>query len=158
MIDFYNQTKCGTDVFDQLCGNYTCARACYRWPMRLFFGMLDQAGVNSCILYNCRPSGETQSRREFLKDLVFALIQPHLEEREQTPGLQRNLLSNIRDILSADVIGNNSVAFDTGKMNKRKRCHYSPYETHRKTFYCCTKCNKATCDEHRTTICKECFC
>jgi len=49
---YYNENKCGTDVFDQLCSNYSCARKTLRWPLRLFFGVLDQVGVNSCILWN----------------------------------------------------------------------------------------------------------
>lgn len=50
IISFYNKTKAGVDTFDQMCGNYTTARATKRWPMRIFYGMLDQSGVNSNIL------------------------------------------------------------------------------------------------------------
>ncbi|XP_066583594.1 piggyBac transposable element-derived protein 4-like [Prorops nasuta] len=46
----YNDTKGGTDTFDQLCHAYSVARRTNRWPMRIFFGMLVQAAVNSRIL------------------------------------------------------------------------------------------------------------
>lgn len=45
MIDFYNETKCGTDVFDQLYSNYTCIRRQSNlWPVR-FLGIVSEAGV-----------------------------------------------------------------------------------------------------------------
>jgi len=53
MILFY-KTKGGTDVFDKLCHAHTTARATNRWPMRFFFGILDQAQVNARILYTCK--------------------------------------------------------------------------------------------------------
>ncbi|XP_018404606.1 PREDICTED: piggyBac transposable element-derived protein 4-like [Cyphomyrmex costatus] len=65
---FYNKTKCGTDVFDQLCGNYSCARRSNRWTMRFFLGMLDQASVNASILYNMNVENESRNRIAFLKD------------------------------------------------------------------------------------------
>ena len=46
MITFYNETKYGTDVFDQLFVNYTCVQRSNRWPMHFFWGMIDQTGVN----------------------------------------------------------------------------------------------------------------
>lgn len=51
IILFYNDTKGGTDTFDQLCHAYTVARRSNRWPMRIFYGMLDQAAVNARILW-----------------------------------------------------------------------------------------------------------
>jgi len=54
MIMFYNKTKGSTDTFNQLAKTYTTARVTNRWPMRLFYGMLDQARINAFILYYLR--------------------------------------------------------------------------------------------------------
>lgn len=155
MIDFYNKNKCGTDVFDQMCGNYTCARVSSRWPMRFFLGMLDQAGVNANILYNFLPENELINRRAFLKTLALSLIKPHLQERVTRPGLHRSLANSIREILSATEIEARPM-LGSDKMDKRKRCYYCKIEKDRKTQYCCVKCKKPVCKEHRAVCCFQC--
>ena len=77
-ILYYIENKCGTNVFDQLCSNYSCARRTLRWSMRLFFGILDQARVNSCILWNLIADHEVLCRHEFLKSLVLALVKTRI--------------------------------------------------------------------------------
>lgn len=155
MIDFYNRTKCGTDVFDQLCGNYSCVRRTNRWTMRFFFGMLDQASVNASILYNFLPQNESLSRCQYLKQLALSLMTPHLQDRQQVPGMQKSILLNIREILGSSE--NETGQLVATKMSKRKRCFLCPTEKDRKTNYCCAKCAKATCDEHRISCCTDCF-
>ncbi|XP_046479055.1 piggyBac transposable element-derived protein 4-like isoform X1 [Neodiprion pinetum] len=81
IVGFHNATKGGIDTFDELCKNYTTNRTTKRWPMRLFFGMLDRAGVNSAVLYNLREANPTLARHTFLKELVHGLIKPCLEQR-----------------------------------------------------------------------------
>ncbi|KAG6465263.1 hypothetical protein O3G_MSEX015034 [Manduca sexta] len=82
IIDDYNATKGGVDTFDKMIHNYTTARSTRRWPLRFFFGMLDQAGVNSMILYvetkhpNI-PANKFKSR--FLKKLALQLPEPHMK-------------------------------------------------------------------------------
>lgn len=51
LILFYNSNKGGTDTFDQRCRNYTVARKTNRWPLKIFYAILDHTGVNSVILY-----------------------------------------------------------------------------------------------------------
>ena len=41
MIECYNATKGGVDVFDKMISAYTGAQKTNRWPQRMFFGMLD---------------------------------------------------------------------------------------------------------------------
>ena len=52
IVLFYNDTKGGTDCFDHMCHEYTTARKTLRWPLRFWFGMLDQEEINSMILHN----------------------------------------------------------------------------------------------------------
>jgi len=47
----YNRTKGGVDTVDQLCHRYTVTRPTRRWPMCVFYGMLDIAAVNSLIVF-----------------------------------------------------------------------------------------------------------
>ena len=39
---FYNKEKGGVDSHDQMCSLYTTARKTNRWPMRLFYGMIER--------------------------------------------------------------------------------------------------------------------
>lgn len=154
IVDFYNRTKCGTDIFDQMCANYSCARITQRWTMRFFLGMLDQASVNSSILYNFVPTNESLSRCQFLKNLALSLITPQLYDRLRMPGLQKTVTQNIRYVLNIDEEA--IVDLAPQKMSKQKRCYFCPTEKDRKTNYCCAKCAKPTCDEHRIVFCTDC--
>lgn len=50
-IEFYNETKGGVDSFDQMCKNYSCSRRTRRWPMAVFYGLLNAAGINAFIVW-----------------------------------------------------------------------------------------------------------
>ena len=52
IIQFYNSTKGGVDTVDQLCGNYSVSRRTRRWPLCVFFHLVNIAGVNGQILFN----------------------------------------------------------------------------------------------------------
>ena len=47
----YNACKGAVDTIDQMIGTYSCARTTRRWPMRLFFHLLDTAALNSYIIW-----------------------------------------------------------------------------------------------------------
>ncbi|CAB0043209.1 unnamed protein product [Trichogramma brassicae] len=50
IVRYCNENKGGTNTFDKLCHSYTSAGRTSRWPMRYFYGILDQAIVNTRIL------------------------------------------------------------------------------------------------------------
>jgi hypothetical protein len=83
IIDFYNSTRCGVDTFDQMAHSYTVARKTRRWPLRYFYGMLDQAGINSMILFRLAKRHDKVIRRKFLCELGFQLARSHMERRLQ---------------------------------------------------------------------------
>jgi len=65
---FYNQTKGGVDVVDELKGEYSVSRISCRWSLTIFFSLMNIAGINSQIIYR-ENTGKILSRREFLKNL-----------------------------------------------------------------------------------------
>ena len=95
------------DTFDQMCSNYSVARISSRWPMRIFYGMLDQSGVNSNIIYNLNPNFDSMVRKDFLRELGFDLIKPHLRTRLQIPTLRIVNREMIRNILQLETEHNN---------------------------------------------------
>ncbi|GBP53388.1 PiggyBac transposable element-derived protein 1 [Eumeta japonica] len=68
LILSYNETKGGVDVVDRLCANYNCARATKRWPMVIFYAMLNakamifQRAVNDIPQAHTHPPLSTYER------------------------------------------------------------------------------------------------
>uniref|UniRef100_A0A1A9US35 DDE_Tnp_1_7 domain-containing protein n=1 Tax=Glossina austeni TaxID=7395 RepID=A0A1A9US35_GLOAU len=50
-IRFYNSTKFIVDVTDQIARKYSVKSKCQRWPLQVFFNILDLAGINAWILH-----------------------------------------------------------------------------------------------------------
>lgn len=47
VIQYYNKTKGGVDTMDQMVRTYSCKRRTQRWPMVLWYNMLDVATLNA---------------------------------------------------------------------------------------------------------------
>jgi hypothetical protein len=50
----YNSTKGAVDSFDQQIAYYSCARKTNRWPMRLFYFLLDTASYNAFVAFSLK--------------------------------------------------------------------------------------------------------
>ena len=48
----YNTSKCGGDRADQMLRMYSTKRMTRRWPMAIFYNMIDISALNAFILYN----------------------------------------------------------------------------------------------------------
>lgn len=46
IVEFYNQTKSGVDLVDEMVKNYTVKSSTRRWSLGIFFDFLDKAGLN----------------------------------------------------------------------------------------------------------------
>lgn len=82
MIKFYNATKGGVERFDQMCSNKSSNRKTSRWPMCVFYGIINVATINSYVIlcHNLLLAGRKISpRRDFLKELLFCLVEPWLQ-------------------------------------------------------------------------------
>lgn len=102
-IEFYNETKGGVDSFDQMCKNYSCSRRTRRWPMAVFYGLLNAAGINAFIVwaYACAArGGKTPNRLEFLHKLGLDLSTKFMQERLTIRNLPNDLRVKIESILS----------------------------------------------------------
>ena len=95
----YNRTKGGVDTIDQMCGNFSVSRRSTRWPMTLFFGLLNLAGINALVLYNLSNRDSPHKyRRVFLKSLALSLVKDHLNDR-----MKQNLPPSLKNIISRHV-------------------------------------------------------
>lgn len=154
IITFYNSTKGGVDTFDQMVHNYTVARKTRRWPLRFFFGMLDQAGINAYVLHNLVLKPEKPARKKFLCELGLQLAQPYMQKR-LCGNINIKLRNDIQDILCITPI--QDVSEIPKKKTKYARCHLCDRSKDRKTKIYCVKCEKPICIDHRIDMCKSCL-
>ena len=50
-MEFYNKSKCGLDVADQMARQYSVKAGTHWWPIAVFYNILDLAGTNAFVLY-----------------------------------------------------------------------------------------------------------
>ena len=62
-VTFYNSTKFGVDVVDQMARKYTVNAASRRWPVQFFYNILDLAAINAHILYKLVTGSKISRRR-----------------------------------------------------------------------------------------------
>ena len=125
----------------------------------MFYGMLDQANVNSFILYNLNEENVAMKRMEFIFELSLQLVKLLLVRRLATSTLRVELRHSIEEFLNAGDVPedlNISLEFANNKMSKQKRCNLCPTSLDRKTFYKCLRCDKPMCREHVAKVCCEC--
>ncbi|XP_047543237.1 piggyBac transposable element-derived protein 3-like [Vanessa atalanta] len=150
MITFYNSTKAGVDVVDELCGSYNVSRNSKRWPMIIYYGMLNIAAINATIIFRENQSKDTK-RTDFIRNLGLALVYEHLKMRKD----QKNIPIYIRQRISSQI--NEPLPTPTQNAPGRYiRCGDCPNKKDRKTKYSCASCQKAICMEHATFFCKNC--
>lgn len=156
----YNQTKGGVDALDEKCHNYSTGRRTRRWPMAIFYALLDIAGVNAYVLFNGNSQTHEMDRRNFLVQLGKELVDEHMRRRLQAPKLRKDVKESIQTILGIEQeLSQPSTSGESTPVtkSKRKRCSICPPKTDRKTFHECVKCQVPLCVQCGKMVCPKCF-
>ncbi|UYV77475.1 hypothetical protein LAZ67_15001152 [Cordylochernes scorpioides] len=126
IVTFYNLTKGGVDMVNQMCGTYSVGRRTNRWPLSLFFDVLNVAGINSEIIFkSLNINSPRVPRRIFLKNISLQLFQDHLKIRSQLKNLPRSLHDLI--ILHCKKAESPEIEMSVeSEPKKRKRCYVCP--------------------------------
>ena len=98
MITYYNKNKTGVDTMDQMVTRYTTHRRTQRWPLAMFFNILDVGALVSYIIYyenNKMIQKKTNQRRTFLRQLSEELAKPFIEDRYVNGQIMRNYNTKI---------------------------------------------------------------
>ena len=66
-MQFYNKTKCGVDILDQMARRYSTRAAASRWPVHVFYNVLDLAAINAWTIYR-GVTGEEMSLHALLRN------------------------------------------------------------------------------------------
>ena len=79
-VEFYNKTKSGVDVVDQMARQYSVKAGTCRWPAAVLYNIFDLIGISAFVLYKKR-TGDKVSRRNFLFKLATELREDYIVER-----------------------------------------------------------------------------
>ncbi|KAF4527436.1 hypothetical protein B566_EDAN016066 [Ephemera danica] len=93
IVTFYNKTKGGVDSVDQMVRFTSCKRGTRRWPLSLFYTLIDIAALNAYTIYT-KSTGENVSRFDFLYQLGHTLTLRNVERRSKNlQGVQQNVVT-----------------------------------------------------------------
>lgn len=148
---YYNITKCGVDVADELCASYDVCRNSKKWPLTIFYAILNMSAINGLIIHRINNESNIK-RRRYLKNLGLALVIEHLKVRGNVQSLPRELRKKI-----IQFTGESTEEPPAKKTNARKRCQVCPASKDRKTTHVCEGCNKHICPQHIVPFCANCI-
>jgi hypothetical protein len=155
VLTFYNSTKYGVDMVDKMSALYSCARNTRRWPVVIFYSLLNIAGINAQIIYNSNNiKDKTLKRRQFLRNLALSLTDDYLKLRVNAKNIPRNLKRKVMDIATCEESTNATTSGEDPI--GRKRCHMCTRKENRMTRKFCHKCKKFICLKHGKLICENC--
>ncbi|GLV46045.1 uncharacterized protein CBL_05132 [Carabus blaptoides fortunei] len=154
LLTFYNMTKGGVDTNDKLCATYNVGRRTRRWPVAIFFHLINVCAINALVIYNSGNNGNPLNRREFLKKLGRELAEPFQRERMDDPHIPRNIRKRLYTHFDEETVVEPPAA---AVPKTKKRCHICPRSKNKASRVTCIICNKHVCQEHQRTQCSECY-
>lgn len=164
IILHYNEKKSGVDNMDHLATIFSVKRKTNRWPMAVFYNMVDVAGIAAFVIWislnpNWMDTKKKLRRRVFLQTLGHELCEEYLCLRIQN---HRVLTKSVR--LSLKLIGKDvaepAMPAVPERQQTRKRCRLCPARRDVKTSQVCNKCNRMVCSNHSSKVvtitCEDC--
>ncbi|XP_057696036.1 piggyBac transposable element-derived protein 4-like [Corythoichthys intestinalis] len=133
----YNKTKCGVDAMDQIVRSYTVRAGTRRWPVAVFYNMLDIAALNAQVLHQA-CTGVNERRVDFLVELASELADSHLVEQ------------------SANVKNRPRERPATPEPGKRVKCQVKSRCNSNNTTMRCVDCSRFTCGKCRKELVCKC--
>ncbi|XP_029966199.1 uncharacterized protein LOC115401946 [Salarias fasciatus] len=133
-ITQYNSTKCGVDIMDQMVRQYSARAGTRRWPVTVFYNMVDMAALNA---QAC--TGQKERRADFLMRLASELAESHVMAKKIA---KENALR--KQATTTDEPGKSR------KCQVHHRCKRNPATAQ------CVHCYKFTCGKCRKEVPWEC--
>lgn len=145
----YNRTKSGVDTMDYMTENYTVARTSARWPLTIFYALMNIGGINSQIIYQANTKNKI-SRLQFLKTLGRELMEEHVQNRITIPAVRIEVKSSIRKYFNVQQL-------QESRVKASGRCSFCERSKDRKTTKVCTTCIRLICRDHLISVCPDCY-
>ena len=140
-LNCYNQTKAGVDTLDQVIRFYSVRRRTRRWPLVIFYNILDIACYNALQIFTLKykefklKHGK-RPRRTFISDLTDGIL-----EKYKTYIIDKSIPEP-----------------KVTKFEKKgsKRCFFCPRTKDCKPSSGCDSCKKPACKSNLFNFCKYC--
>ena len=84
-VTFCNKTKCGVDIADTMARQYTVKAGTRRWPVAVFYNIMDLACINAYALCEKKP-GDAISKTNFMFQLATELREAHVQRKTAPPA------------------------------------------------------------------------
>ena len=174
---YYNAAKGGVDGFDKIIALHSVSRKTNRWPMSIFYGMINIAVANAWIIFKGRPHERVCYKQDFMQNIALTMASDWARERyfntrnlemHQKESLKKYF--DIEDHLHQEVLQaplplhvDHGVATLLGshegrkKTDIKKRCRFDPSSSKYSGRVCCDDCEKPICDKHSKVLCKQCI-
>ena len=134
---YYNENKCGVDMMDSMCRQMSTKAGCRRWPLAVFWNILDIAGINAWILFR-KTTNSAIPRRQFLRQMSAELRATSTSpENMPTPT-------------------STSWSSRTTQLGKRVNCQVKATCKRNRTTTLCDSCKRPVCGQCLANICKQC--
>ena len=158
IVEFYNKTKGSVDALDQKVRHHTIYQKTHRWPLAVFYNILDISAYNAYVLFNIRPPAQgiensSRARFKFLCSLGEQLLKPNMLLRAHYHNDLNLPTKNALKVFGVAVASQKIQRRD--KPQQKQRCPLFPHKRDRKV-----KQQRSEYHNHmRTTnnILKNCF-
>ena len=127
-VHYYNSTKVGVDIVDQMARKYSTKAGSHRWHVRVFL-QHSGSGCHKCINTVQRSHGKHIIRRDFILQIAVELQQHYKQIGNNHPSRE--------DDESDD-------DFEAATISKRRQCQVMKCK-YNKTSEQCHKCKLAVC-------------
>ncbi|KRZ73174.1 PiggyBac transposable element-derived protein 4, partial [Trichinella papuae] len=143
MILDYNASKGGVDNMDKMFASYTSQRMTAKWPLVVFYNIIDVSANNGYLLWthcNLEWNASKMYRRcLYLEELGKALVTPQILRGKWLP---RALMSaHLVQKVQSEEQGTSQSTVQAASNKKRSRCQLCDVADN-KTSTRCVKCNK----------------
>jgi hypothetical protein len=143
MILDYNKAKGGVDTFDENIEEFTCRRKTTRWPLLLYYNILDVAAFNAFLLM--RANGYNKTRSEFLRNLTQQLALPFVHQRVLAQRTPRDAKECAKTVFQLNYPETMVISLDKPISNNPGHCGVCGNSARSR----CDSCGKACCPTHR---------
>lgn len=153
IITTYNDPKFGIDILDKMCKLYDCSRNSRRWPLTLFFHLLNVGAVNSLNIFRANNNNELVNRCDYIKTLALDLMKPAIHRRINLVSIPKEIRRRGRLLLN--------IQTEQPQPQRRNqtmgRCVECGRARDKKTRKFCEKCQQWTCPDHLKDVCVRCY-
>ncbi|XP_052889460.1 uncharacterized protein LOC128297800 [Anopheles moucheti] len=158
LVELYNRTKSTVQSIQQMCTMYDVVRSTRRWPMVVFFNLMNLSAINAWCIYQLNNPDENKiSRRDFLVNMSLELLRPQARRRLDNRTISRTLKQRIATFLGINREEYETVPVFENRKDSRGRCYLCSRARNKSTRMSCNNCGKFTCGAHCAHLCRTCY-